>query len=189
MGWYEKAAVNIYTAQKGVHNGRVKSELRALYKRVGSENLGGCREKLTSGRETMIRGDSEKTAKMVEKKINGQYVMVSTVLAVLWYALLYVLVVCTEYIPACIQYQQVLVCIQYRSLALAYFGLVWCMYSISIRANTYWFVLDMYLVCICIIMPKNTNTDQYIQIYIRIHTKQTLILTKNYKHTMYHYIL
>ena len=54
VGWYGPAAVNVYTARKGVSNGGVKNALRARYNRVGSENLGGCRD--GSGREKMIWG-------------------------------------------------------------------------------------------------------------------------------------
>ena len=70
VGWYGPAAVNVYTARKGVCNGGVKNALRARYNRVGREKLGGCREKLTLGREKMIRG-RENCKNGREKKYNG----------------------------------------------------------------------------------------------------------------------
>ena len=56
---------------------------------------------------------------------------------VLWYVLWYVLVVCIEFIPACIQYEQVTLSVfnTYQSL-LACIVLVLCMYKITILANT-----------------------------------------------------
>ena len=41
VGWYGPAAVNVYTARKGVCNCGVKSVLQALYNRVVRKNLGG----------------------------------------------------------------------------------------------------------------------------------------------------
>ena len=72
MGWYGPAAVHVYTARKGVRNGGENNALRAQYNKVGRENLGGgCREKLTSRREKMIRGRENCKNDREKKYYNG----------------------------------------------------------------------------------------------------------------------